>query len=181
MKKLLTAYLKLIPLFILVLAFTLLLHLPFQGQAMAETPEAKPQPPVLYFGVSEEELDLMAKTVYGEANGLCAYEKSLVCWCILNRVDAGGYGGTTIKEVILAPKQFYGYKASHPVTEENLAIVKDVIARWATESYLIGDSGRTLPRQYTFFYGDGKHNYYSDPAKNRYDFDLEDPYDNNGV
>ena len=143
-------------------------------------PEAKPQPPVLYFGVTEEELIMLAKTIYGEANGLGMYERSLVCWCILNRADSGIYGGNTIKEVILAPKQFAGYKASHPVTDENVALAKDVIARWANESNFIGDSGRTLPKDYTYFYGDGKENhFYYIEAGNRhyYDYRLEDPYD----
>lgn len=126
--------------------------------------------------IFEHDAELIANTIYGEANGLDIYEKSMVAWCILNRVDDGRFGGDTVEEVVKAPKQFYGYRPSNPITEENLAIARDVLARHAAEPNLIGDSGRTLPKEYLYFYGDGKHNYFRTQDGVYYRFDLEDPY-----
>ena len=59
--------------------------------------------------VSDEEIDILAKTVWGEARGLDEYEQSLVVWCILNRFDNGKFG-SSVKEIVTKPHQFQGYK-----------------------------------------------------------------------
>ena len=107
--------------------------------------------------ISDRDVDLIAKTVWGEARGLSKFEQSMVVWCILNRVDAG-YG--TIKQVVTAEGQFHGYKSHFPVKKDIKTLVKDVIARWQLEKVCHGDVGRTLPADYLYFYGDGKHNHY---------------------
>ena len=121
---------------------------------------------------SEEEAKMMAKTVWGEARGLNEYEQSLVAWCILNRFDHGGFG-TSIKAVISAQYQFQGYKESFPVDEDILRLCKDVLYRWENET-----EGRTLPKEYLYFYGDGRHNYYTTEYQGgeTYDFSLPNPY-----
>jgi hypothetical protein len=101
--------------------------------------------------VTEREIDMIAKTVWGEARGCSKLEQSAVVWCILNRVDAGR---GSIAEVITAPNQFHGYSSSFPVTDEIKALVKDVIARWKLEKTICGDVGRTLPSNYLYFSAD---------------------------
>ena len=123
--------------------------------------------------VSDEEINMLAKTVWGEARGLDEYEQSLVVWCILNRFDNGKFG-SSIKEIVTKPYQFQGYKESFPIDEDILRLCKDVVYRW--ENSL---EGRTLPEEYLYFYGDSKHNYYTTEYKGntKYDFSLPNPYD----
>lgn len=123
--------------------------------------------------VSDEEIDMLAKTVWGEARGLDEYERSLVIWCILNRFDSGKFG-SSLKEIITKPYQFQGYKESFPIDEDILRLCEDVVYRW--ENSL---AGRTLPEEYLYFYGDGKHNYYTTEYQGsvKYDFSLPNPYD----
>lgn len=100
------------------------------------------------YAVTNAEIEILAKTVWGEARGCNKLEQSSVIWCILNRVDAG-YG--TIIEVVTAPNQFHGYNSNFPVTDEIKALVQDVIARWKLEKVYGGNFGRTLPSEYLYF------------------------------
>lgn len=122
---------------------------------------------------SDDELILLAKTVFGEAGGCSRYEQSLVVWCILNRVDKGTWGDT-ITDVILYPSQFHGYLSNNPVDEDILELCKDVVNRWEN-----GLEGRTLPKEYLYFYGDGKHNYFQKEYQGTdlYDWSLENIYE----
>ena len=95
----------------------------------------------------------LAKTLYGEANSCSLLQKAAVIWCILNRVDVNGDG--YIMGVITYPGQFHGYKTGNPVTEENLEIAKDVLARWELEKAGYSDVGRVLPGDYRWFGGNG--------------------------
>lgn len=97
--------------------------------------------------VSEEEVDIIAKTVWGEARGCSPLQQSGVVWCILNRVDAG-YG--TIAQVATYGA-FHGYDPDFPVTPEIRELVIDVIARWKLEKITGYEVGRTLPSEYLFF------------------------------
>lgn len=127
--------------------------------------------------VTEREISMLAKTVYGEANGCSKLQQSAVVWCILNRVDAGR---GSIAQVITAPGQFHGYSSSFPVTEEIEALVRDVIARWKLEKITCGDVGRTLPSKYTYFASDGtgKGNVFrtSWSGGERWNWDCWNPY-----
>lgn len=98
--------------------------------------------------VTNSEIDMLAKTVWGEARGCGTLQQSAVIWCILNRVDAG-YG--TIAQVITAPGQFHGYHKNFPVEEEIKTLVEDVIQRWLLEKTGCGNVGRTLPKEYLYF------------------------------
>lgn len=101
--------------------------------------------------VTEYEISLLAKTVWGEARGCNKMEQSAVVWCVLNRVDAG-WG--SIAEVVTAPNQFHGYHSNFPVTDEIRLLVEDVVARWKLEKVTCGDVGRTLPNNYLYFSAD---------------------------
>ena len=102
----------------------------------------------VYF--TKEEVDYISKTVYGEARGYSKIQQSAVVWCILNRLD-NGYWGDTIKKVVTAPNQFYGYSYSHPVTDEIRELVEDVLIRWNMEKMGVDNVGRTLPEKFLFF------------------------------
>ena len=86
-----------------------------------------------------------------------------------------GLYGETIDAVITAPYQF-AYKASNPVTQEDFDIALDVLVRWESERYLLTSSGRTLPKQFVNFRGDGRFNWYTDRAGNKFSFG-EDIYE----
>ena len=102
--------------------------------------------------VTEYEINMLAKAVWGEARGCNKLQQSAVVWCILNRVDAGR---GSIAEVITAPDQFHGYSRNFPVTDEIKTLVEDVVARWKLEKTICGDVGRTLPSKYLYFRSDG--------------------------
>ena len=103
------------------------------------------------YEVTNAEIEIIAKAVWGEARGCNQLEQSAVIWCILNRVDAG-YG--TIIEVVTAQNQFHGYSSDFPVTDEIKALTEDVIARWKLEKTYNGNFGRTLPSEYLYFSAD---------------------------
>lgn len=127
--------------------------------------------------VTDLEINMIAKTVWGEGRGLNDLEKSAIIWCILNRVDAG-YG--TIAEVITAAGQFHGYSSGYPVDEHIRALVEDVIVRWKAEKICDGNFGRTLPSDYLWFHGDGEHNYFRNAYSGNYntwDWDCWNPYE----
>lgn len=130
---------------------------------------------LIYF--TEEEVDVISKTVWGEAKGLNKLEQSAVVWCILNYVDAG-YG--SIVEATTYPNRFLGYNPDFPVTDEIKALVEDVLIRWQVEKLCDGDVGRTLPSDYLWFYGDGKHNYFRNSYNgehNIWNWDCWNPYE----
>lgn len=104
------------------------------------------------YEVTDYEINMIAKTVWGEARGCSKIQQSAVVWCILNRVDDGR---GTIAQIITAPQQFHGYQSNFPVDEDIRALVIDVIARWKLEKITDADVGRTLPREYTYFHADG--------------------------
>jgi hypothetical protein len=106
---------------------------------------------IVDYEVTNAEIEIIAKAVWGEARGCNQLEQSAVIWCILNRVDAG-YG--TIVEVVTAPNQFHGYDSSFPVADEIKALTEDVIARWKLEKAYGGNFGRTLPSEYLYFSAD---------------------------
>ena len=97
---------------------------------------------------TEKEIEMLAKTVYGEALVTNSQtEMSAVVWCILNRVDAEGYGcGHSIEYVITFPGQFSGYRSDNPVEPEIDALVRDVLNRWTCEKIGEDNIGRTLPK-----------------------------------
>lgn len=131
---------------------------------------------VIEITINQSDVELIAKTIYGEARGCSTIEQSAVIWCILNRVDAG-YG--SIEHVITKPYQFAGYKESNPVKGEFVELAIDVLLRWQIEKHCIGDVGRTLPSEYLWFHGDGTYNYFRDKYSGDYhiwDWSCLNPY-----
>lgn len=134
-------------------------------------PELAPEP------YDSDTVEALAKCVYGEAGGLPLVERAAVIWCVLNYVD--GYDCADIMAQLNFPNRFQGYRYSNPVTEENVALVKDVLIRWQIEKDCIGNVGRVLPKEYLYFIGDGKHNYFRDQyvGGNIWDWSLPNPYE----
>ena len=120
----------------------------------------------LGIAITQSDIDMIAKTVLGEAGNCTTLEQSAVIWCILNRVDASG---KTIAEVVAAPNQFHGYNPGWVVKQDIYALTIDVLTRWQLEKVGVGNVGRTLPSDFLWFHGDGKHNYF----RNAYSGDCD--------
>lgn len=128
----------------------------------------------------EADVEAIAKTLWGECRGVpYTSHKAAVVWCILNRVDEGGYFGSSIIEVITKPNQFAGYSPDYPVDPELKAIAEDVLMRWHLEKEGEEDVGRVLPKGYCYFVGDGELNYFTDEwrSRNYWDWSLSNPYE----
>ena len=62
----------------------------------------------------EKEIDLMARTIYGEARGEGLNGMQAVANVIMNRVNAGKWYGRTVKDVVLKPWQFSCWNENDP-------------------------------------------------------------------
>lgn len=131
------------------------------------------------FKPNEEDVEMLAKLIWGEARGVdSTAQKAAVVWCVLNRVDASSFPDT-IAEVVTQKHQFTGYRESFPATEEFKEIAEDVLIRWYQEKAGADDVGRTLPSEYLFFVGDGVRNYFSIEwsSTDYFDWSLSSPYE----
>lgn len=125
---------------------------------------------------------MIAKVMYCEAKGISSKrELSMIAWTILNRFDNGGFG-STIPDIITARNQF-AYRSSAPTVNQCgidlLSLAEDVLLRWQAEREGEVNVGRTLPKCYCFYWGDGHHNYFrtSDRGKGYLWFEgYGDPY-----
>lgn len=125
---------------------------------------------------------MMARVMYLEARGIKSKtEIACIGWTILNRVDAKIQA--SIGAVITAPNQF-AYRASAPTTSDYgyslVALATDVLDRWSREKAGQANVGRVLPKDYLWYAGDGKHNYFRNQYQGgtRWDFSLPSPYEN---
>ena len=127
----------------------------------------------------KEEAKIVAQMLYGETGtDMNLYEMSLPCWCVFNRLGNDEFVGDSLEALIKADRQFIGYKKSNPIDETNLFVAEVAVYLWHLEQDSGISIGRTLPRQYTYFEGDGLHNYFKD--KNGKKFKLGstlNPYD----
>lgn len=133
----------------------------------------------------------LAKAIVGEAGVVqSTTRRAAVAWAILNRVDHK-VRGTTVPEVVTAPRQIQGYwdYVDKEVDEYYINLAIDVLARWAAEK--AGECpefvGRILPSNYIYWYGDGRENHftavYHDASlekamANAWDWSLPTPYEN---
>ena len=88
--------------------------------------------------LTTRDLEATAKLVWGEGRGVSKLEQSMIVWCLLNRVDAG-YG--SVYECATDAEQFHGYDPNHPVNDDIVNLVKDVVARWQMEKVCVGVIG----------------------------------------
>lgn len=153
---------------------------PVSENTDAATGSQTPTPGNTVAYYTEQDVYETAQCVYGEALVTGSdTEMAAVAWCILNRVDDPLFPNT-IHEVVTARNQFQGYKASNPVDEHLLWLVRDVFERWVSEKNGVTDSGRVLPADYRYFYGDGRHNHFTITfnGTDEWDWSLPSPYKN---
>lgn len=118
-------------------------------------PTEPPEPPY-----SENEVTMLAQTVYGEA-GICSVEEQrLVIWTVLQRVDDTDDWGDTITEVITARSQFYGYHPGNPVKPDIYALCVEELAAWMEGAEPPTHEVYAPTAPYFYFEGDGRHNWY---------------------
>lgn len=134
---------------------------------------------------TDEEIEMLAKVMYAEANGIAWYgekngvsakaRQAAVGWTVLNRYDDWKYD--SLKSVI-TKKGAFAYSPKTPLTDYMLELAKDIVDRWMKEKSGDEDSGRTLPSGYYYFYGDGKENHFSQEWKSKkyWNWSLPDPY-----
>lgn len=131
---------------------------------------------VIYF--TENDVTDIAKLLLRECGGVPSKtEQACVAWCVLNRVDKYD---SSIYEVLRSPNQFAFYESTE-VQDDLYDLAKDVLSRWNDEQNGILDVGRVLPKEYTYFHGDGVHNYFRNSFDGDYeiwDYSLESPYGN---
>lgn len=128
----------------------------------------------------EAEVAYIAKTIFGEASVVrSAEQRAAVGWCILNRVDASGFGDT-VEEVVTAPSQFHGYNADSEPPESYYELARDILTRYHREQQGEADVGRTLPQGYCYFCGDGRENHFTTEwlGKDYWNWSLPNPYEN---
>lgn len=129
---------------------------------------------------TEEEVIMAAKLLYRECRGVASdTEKACVIWTVCNRVDSDEFEGETIAEVMTAKDQF-AYYYDTPVWDELYDLALDVLSRWNAERNGETSSGRVLPQGYTYYTGDGEHNWFRNGYKQNYtiwDYSLASPYE----
>ena len=131
--------------------------------------------------ITDEEITLAAKTVWGEAHGVeSRMEQAAVVWCALNRVEEWG---DPLWKIVTAKHQF-AYDPENPTVDDfgrDLEeLVRDVVARWEREQNGDFGVGRVLPHGYLFFGGDGEHNYFRreyDDFGSVWGWHLPNPYE----
>lgn len=123
-------------------------------------------------------INALAQTVWGEARGCSTTEQAAVIWCILNRADSLEFPNEPLM-VVQQKNQFAGYDPNYPIEPEFVDLVNDVIGRWELEKTAVGSVGRVLPKQYTYFHGDGVHNHFRDAyiGGNTWNWSLDSPYE----
>lgn len=124
-----------------------------QYEVVENDTECAVSPELLF---TEEDVVMVAKTLYGECRGCPAEEQAQVVWCILNRVDDSRFPDT-IQGVITQPYQFHGYSSSFPVWDNLADVARDVLTRWSYEKQGIAVE-RELAPEYLWFTGNGTQN-----------------------
>ncbi len=150
-------------------------------QANKTEEPSDPQYDKLY---TERDVVAMVQMAYGEGwITQSDTEMSWMMWCVCNRFDSEDpyyKNCNSLYDIITQEGQFLGYNPNHPIEDRLLNLARDVLDRWSAEKQGATDVGRTLPREYMHFWGDGSHNYFTDKWQggNQYDGYLGSPYDN---
>jgi len=138
-------------------------------------------PVTLTFYYNEDDIITLAKLLYRECGAVKSVtEQACVAWTVCNWADedGGDYVGMISKSA-KTPNRF-AYISKTPVTDHLYRLASDVLFRWNLEKNGYSVVGRVLPREYLYFGGDGKHNYFRRNFRNDrnfWDYSLESPYD----
>ena len=122
--------------------------------------------------ITKADIADLANVMHSEANGLSTREVAMVAWCVLNRVDVGQ--GSI--HSICNSNQFTrkGNRTKYAWLAE------DVLKRYYLEKTGVQEVGRVLPKNYLYFTGDGKHNYFRSSfrgSRGLYFPELTNPYE----
>ena len=94
-----------------------------------------------------QDLDVAARTIYGEARGEAFAGKLAVAWVIINRAERGGWWGDTIESVCKRKGQFSCWRFSDPNHEKMLKLQPDSAAYqeclYAVSNTIVGDDDPT--------------------------------------
>lgn len=152
----------------------------WEQQQMTE--QAKAEADAEFLQSHNTDAVMMAKVMYCEARGISdKRELSMIAWTILNRLDSGKFG-SDIPSIITARNQF-AYRKSAPTVNDHgvdlFALAQDVLLRWQAEREGEVNVGRTLPKGYCYYKGNGRHNYFqlTNNGKGVLDFGLWNPYE----
>lgn len=157
---------------------------PSQTQVLTVTPTTvlsviETSEPVKPWEPDEAEVEAIAKVLYRECRGVPSKaEQAAVAWCILNRVDSNiTYFPDTVLDVITQKNQF-AWDENAPLLPDLVTLARDVLIRWHAEGEGAEDVGRTLPAEYVYFVGDGRHNNFSIEWRSGiyWTWDYADPY-----
>ena len=110
---------------------------------------------------SEKDIELLAKTVYGEARGCSREEQKLVIWTVFQRVGDTRFGDT-LESVITAPAQFSGYRAKNPVDPRIYELCVEEINKWVNGEQAPTLEPYAMTAPYYYFDGDGVNNWFSE-------------------
>ena len=134
---------------------------------------------------TEQDVEALAQMAYGEAWVTQSDTEMSACmWSALNRLDsADAYydGCESVKDIVSQDGQYHGYRPDNPLEERLMWLAKDVLDRWQAEKNGETDVGRTLPKEFCYFWGDGVHNHFTTEHNGggiEYGWWLESPYDN---
>lgn len=75
--------------------------------------------------MTAEDIDVLARTLYGEARGESMAGKIAVAWTVLNRVAAKSWYGKTITSVCRKPWQYSAWNSNDPNLPKLLAVTLD--------------------------------------------------------
>lgn len=109
-------------------------------------PEPEPWEP------SSSDINLIARTVWGEYRGSDYTQRAAVAWCILNRVEDSRFPDS-IAGVVTQPYQFHGYSPDNPLTFADE--VREILIKWH-------DGEHEIDQSLLWFSGDGRINHYRD-------------------
>jgi hypothetical protein len=133
--------------------------------------------PVIPSLANDYDIELIARTIWGEAGGCYIVEhKAAVGWVILNYVDTYG---ETIEEAVTAEGRFHGYRDWGECPQDILDLAADVVHRWEQERAGIENVGRVIPKDYLYFSAYEGHNRFRNAFDGDYDvwdWTLASPY-----
>ena len=124
----------------------------------------------------------LAKTVKVEARGIWSTtEQACIIWTCLNRTDDPRFPNTIDGNLVYGQM---AYKASATTVDDYgrdlVPLARDVIYRWKLEKSGAEDVGRVLPKDYLWYAGNGKHNFFRNAYRGgtRWNYSLPSPYEN---
>ena len=134
---------------------------PVDGGASAAVAPARPAPLKITAAppYTDRDVEILAKTVWGEARDCAPEEQRLVIWTVFQRVDATGWGNT-VEAVVTAKHQFSGYRANNPVDPGIYEVAAAELTNWANGAEPPTHPVYAPTAPYYYFDGDGANNYF---------------------